>query len=280
MSSMRNAVQRYDLFPFTDMRYLANKHLRRNHKERAQPEQREKWGLLEKHKDYSLRAKDHKEKRRRIKALKEKAAFRNPDEFHFGMMSSRAEGGNKIGDRGNKALEQSVVELLKRQDSGYLRTMLQQTRRERETLEQEIQIEGKEGHKKVVSLKGGVISGKKIAFVESKEEQEAFLQGVEADWKEEDDEEESEEDDEPPPRSTARKVDDTEEEEQIQARRLKKKRLHAQEVRRKLLDAVLERENMLVQAEQELELQRAKMSKSIGGVNKNGVKFKIRERKR
>ena len=31
---------------------------------------------------------------------------------------------------------------------------------------------------------------------------------------------------------------------------------------------------------EELEKQRAKMNSSVGGVNKNGVKFKIRERKR
>jgi U3 small nucleolar RNA-associated protein 11 len=249
---------------------------RRNHKERAQPEQRQKWGLLEKHKDYSLRAKDHKQKRQRIKALKEKAAFRNPDEFHFGMMSSRAENGVKIGDRGNKVLDHDVVELLKQQDSGYLRTMLQQTRRERERLEQGIQVEGKS----VVSVKGGVVEGRKIKFVGSKKEQEAFLAEAEDEWEDEDDDEQTDNDEEDEPQPTARKVHNAKDEAQIQQQRLKKKRLHAQEVRRNLLDALKEREDVLVQAEQELELQRAKMSNSIGGVNKNGVKFKIRERKR
>jgi len=33
-------------------------------------------------------------------------------------------------------------------------------------------------------------------------------------------------------------------------------------------------------AEQELDLQRAKMNNSVGGVNKNGLQFKIRQRKR
>jgi U3 small nucleolar RNA-associated protein 11 len=33
-------------------------------------------------------------------------------------------------------------------------------------------------------------------------------------------------------------------------------------------------------AEEELEKQRAKMSNTVGGTNKDGVKFKIRERKK
>jgi U3 small nucleolar RNA-associated protein 11 len=192
------------------------------------------------------------------------------------MMSSRAENGIKIGDRGNKALDHGVVELLKQQDSGYLRTMLQQTRRERERLEQEIQVEGR----KVVSVKGGIVKGKKIAFVESREEQEAYPVDAEDEWEDEDDDDDEETDEDDAPKPTTRKAYEVEDEAQIQERRLKKKRLHAQEGRRKLLDALIERENVLVRAEQELELQRAKMSNSIGGVNKNGVKFKIRERKR
>ena len=50
--------------------------------------------------------------------------------------------------------------------------------------------------------------------------------------------------------------------------------------RLRLLEAIKRRERELVTAEQELDLQRAKMSNSIGGLNKKGVKFKIRERKR
>ena len=46
------------------------------------------------------------------------------------------------------------------------------------------------------------------------------------------------------------------------------------------LRALKKRESELVAAEEELELQRAKMNNTVGGVNKNGVKFKVRERKR
>ncbi|CAN8074584.1 unnamed protein product [Agarophyton chilense] len=67
---------------------------RREHRERAQPALRvQKHGLLEKKKDYKLRAKDHNRKRLRVKLLREKAAFRNPDEFYFGMINSSTSGG-------------------------------------------------------------------------------------------------------------------------------------------------------------------------------------------
>eukprot|EP00505_MAST-04D_sp_SCG-Rhode-Island_P006464 Stramenopile-MAST_4_protein_6464 len=55
MSSLRNAVKR------------------KTHKERAQPSKRAKFGLLEKSKDYRLRARDYRRKKGRIRVLKEKA---------------------------------------------------------------------------------------------------------------------------------------------------------------------------------------------------------------
>jgi U3 small nucleolar RNA-associated protein 11 len=232
--------------------------------------QRQKWGILEKHKDYALRAKDHNEKRRRLKVLKEKATFRNPDEFHFGMMSAKTIDGLKIGDRGNKVLPQSVVKLLKTQDAGYIRTTLQKTRKERERLEQEIQI----ADGKVKALKGGgTKSGRQTTFVESKEEQLSFIPPeVDQDddeWSDED------EDEEKKPGKSSSTLKETKEE--IVLRR---KRARAQEARRTLLATIKEREHDLTLADNELELQRARMNNDIGGVNKEGVKFKIRARKR
>lgn len=73
-----------------------NKNLipRRIHKERSQPQHRvSKHGLLEKKQDYKLRARDRNRKQLRLKLLKEKASFRNPDEFYFGMIRSATDAG-------------------------------------------------------------------------------------------------------------------------------------------------------------------------------------------
>lgn len=99
---------------------------RRNHRERAQPLNRQKLGLLEKHKDYVHRARDYKSKKDRIKKLREKAAFRNKDEFYWGMVKGQTKGGVAIADRGNEALSTDMVRLLKTQDVGYIKVQIAQ----------------------------------------------------------------------------------------------------------------------------------------------------------
>lgn len=67
---------------------------RRIHKERSQLLGRvDKHGLLEKKKDYKLRAKDQNRKAARLQLLKEKASFRNPDEFYHSMINSSTKDG-------------------------------------------------------------------------------------------------------------------------------------------------------------------------------------------
>lgn len=60
----------------------------------------------------------------------------------------------------------------------------------------------------------------------------------------------------------------------------RKKRKRLQELRVAKLEALKKRQKEVLAAADELDLQRAKMARTVGGVNKNGVKFKIRERKR
>ncbi|OBZ68439.1 putative U3 small nucleolar RNA-associated protein 11 [Grifola frondosa] len=105
------------------MSSLRNSLHRRNHKERSQLSHRARLGILEKHKDYVLRARDYHSKQDRIQRLRQKAADRNKDEFYFGMVKQRTKGGVHVQDRGNQALPVDIVKVLKTQDENYLRTM-------------------------------------------------------------------------------------------------------------------------------------------------------------
>ena len=73
------------------MSSLRNSLHRRNHKERGQPAHRKRLGILEKHKDYVVRAKDYNSKKERIRKLKQKASERNKDEFYFGMVGKKTQ---------------------------------------------------------------------------------------------------------------------------------------------------------------------------------------------
>ena len=101
---------------------MRNAVTRRPHRERAQPAGRERWGLLEKHKDYSLRAKDYNTKKRKLGELERKVKERHPDEFAYGMLSKKQGKHGKGGEE--NLLSHDAVKLLKSQDAGYLRGRL------------------------------------------------------------------------------------------------------------------------------------------------------------
>ncbi|KAL9640333.1 MAG: hypothetical protein Q9164_000336 [Protoblastenia rupestris] len=269
MSSMRNAVQR------------------RNHRERAQPKEREKWGLLEKHKDYSLRAKDYNAKKARLKILRQKATDRNPDEFHYGMLSNKSKQGRKIADRGNPVLSHAAVKLLKTQDAGYLQTMIQKTRRAIERFEGEFVLGEEYGGGEVDVLGREMGRGEKIVFVDNQEEQQGWtaevqfgrgsgnlLGGTVAE------DQDLEINERPIQHSKARRKLAKEEQAHKEETLVRRKHKNEQNARRTKLAALKLREKDLRDAENELELQRAKMSNTVGGINKAGVKWKVRERKR
>ncbi|KAK0311948.1 hypothetical protein LTR01_002862 [Friedmanniomyces endolithicus] len=262
MSSMRNAVQR------------------RNHKERAQPTERKRWGLLEKHKDYSLRAADHNAKKRKIKTLQQKASERNEDEFYFAMVNSTTVGGVKQTRRGEensggggKTLPFGVVRLMKTQDEGYLRTTLQGTKRKRERVEREVVV-SEVGVGGKVSTAGGM--GKRVVFGEEGE----GVAVVPAPTLDEDDgdadmdgfvsESESV--------ASVEEKQDTKglSREELAVRRRKR---HTVTGKRRQVEALRGRESELGMALREVEAQRARMSGKAGGVNKNGIKWKARLRK-
>ncbi|KAJ1553017.1 U3 small nucleolar RNA-associated protein 11, partial [Nowakowskiella sp. JEL0078] len=92
----------------------------RTYRERSQPKAREKLGILEKKKDYVQRAKNFHFKEKRILALKEKARYRNPDEFYHAMINAKTDNGIHILERNSK-FEPELLKLLKTQDSNYIR---------------------------------------------------------------------------------------------------------------------------------------------------------------
>lgn len=206
------------------------------------------------------------------------------------MSSSTHHGGQKVADRGNKVLSTEAVKLLKTQDAGYLRTMAQKTKRARERLEREFVLVKKgQGGVRVLGGAGEVGRGvgRKVVWVDNTEEQRRY--GVEKPASKkmgeipegfnEDEDLEPEEANAQKRRPKKSSMEDQASKLKMQ-RALRKKRKREQEARRFRLEALKIRERDLVAAERELEIQRAKMSSSIGGITKAGLKWKVRERKR
>lgn len=123
MSSLRNAVKRV------------------THKERSQPQSRAHLGLLEKKKDYRVRARDFHNKEDRIRSMRNKAASRNPDEFYFGMNRAQVKDGvhRKTEQARQKELEDQIgtdaVRVMKSQDLSYVRMQRQKDAKRIEKLQ-------------------------------------------------------------------------------------------------------------------------------------------------
>ncbi|KAL2113979.1 hypothetical protein VUR80DRAFT_1557 [Thermomyces stellatus] len=242
-ASMRNAIQR------------------REHRERAQPHERRHLGLLEKHKDYALRARDYAKKQTQLKNLRKKALDRNEDEFYFGMHSRKGPGsaltrgkgftGKVEGDRGNAALDMDTVRLLKTQDVAYVRTVASGFAKEVDELA-----------KSVVLAKEALGDGEreKIVFAEGVEERDSALAKKTAgDGGEEEDQ-------------------DEDEDEEFEA---EKNRRKLEKLERRLATAK-EKLAAVRRVERELEVQQAKMAKTAtsGGTTRRGKKLMVRKRKR
>jgi U3 small nucleolar RNA-associated protein 11 len=201
-----------------------------------------------------------------------------------------------------QGLSHEAIKLLKTQDKGYLRTVGERLRREIERLERDVELQNsmnkslgkKDGKKDDESMDedgfdafddelddfdfGAPVQPKpnRTVFADDRKDQlemkKLRLQKEEAASDEEDQSS-----------SKARKTPKDLEAERkalVEARRARKTRKRAVEARANKLAALRKQHAEIETAEKELDWQRAKMGNSVGGTNKDGIKWKIRERKR
>lgn len=142
-STLRNAVKRV------------------THKERAQPSDRKRFGLLEKHKDYIERARDFQRKQKYITTLRNKVLDKNPDEYYFRMNSSKVQNGKHVETK-KAELDQETVNLLKSQDLGYITYKRSQDKKKVDKIKDNIH------------LIGAVVPKKHTIYVDNEEEVEDF----------------------------------------------------------------------------------------------------------
>lgn len=144
----------------------ALKSKQRNHHERAQLGSRNFLGLLEKKKDYKLRANDFHKKQNLLSALRKKAMEKNPDEFYYKMISSKLEDGVHRANR--EAWDVEVTEeqrkMMRTQDLKYV---------EMKRLAETTKIERMKGELHLLDAKGKQES-QHTFFVDSKREVQDF----------------------------------------------------------------------------------------------------------
>lgn len=133
---------------------------KKQHKERSQVALRQKYGFLEKKKDYRLRAADYHKKQAALKALKEQAANYNPDEYYHAMTRRRTDDkGILLSEPEAELLSVDQVKLLKLQDVNYVRTMRLHEAKRIAAEKQQVMLQA---------------SGKHTVFVDLAEEQRKF----------------------------------------------------------------------------------------------------------
>ncbi|XP_072264055.1 probable U3 small nucleolar RNA-associated protein 11 [Pyxicephalus adspersus] len=98
----------------------ALKSRQKHHKERSQPGFRRNLGVLEKKKDYKLRADDFRKKRNTLHALRKKALEKNPDEFYYKMTSSKLKDGAHVIKQKSEEVTDEQLKVMRTQDIKYV----------------------------------------------------------------------------------------------------------------------------------------------------------------
>jgi U3 small nucleolar RNA-associated protein 11 len=202
------------------------------------------------------------------------------------------------GDTQANRLDHDAVKLLKSQDTGYLRVVAGRGRREITKLEEQVGMEKVQGN------------GKKVVFMDEDSRSDGinFRTMKQRRTKNETVEESRtgnrHDHSDPEPENIEPTINISLDPDEIEAavlvstaskskkalaaerdalrdlRAARKRRKRLGELRVAKLEALKKRQREIMAAADELELQRAKMARTVGGVNKDGVKWKIRERKR
>ena len=206
-----------------------------------------------------------------------------------------SQGKHGRGEETNR-LSHDTVKLLKTQDAGYLRTVGGRGRRELERLEQVVGVDSVLGT-------GKKHTGKKVVFVDGEEVEQKGRRGRKRKSDEMDQEngmdvgatnadtdnvghnapvvhEQDAKDAAIPAKPISKKALLAEQQAMLDLRAARRRRKRLGELRAAKFEALKKRQNEIMAAAEQLELQRAKMSRAVGGVNRDGVKWKIRERKK
>lgn len=130
----------------------AAKSRQREHRERSQPGFRKRLGLLEKKKDYKLRANDYRKKQEYLRALRKKALEKNPDEFYYKMTRVKLQDGVHVIPETKEEVTPEQLKLMRTQDVKYIEMKRVAEAKKIERLKSELHLldfQGKQQNKHV-----------------------------------------------------------------------------------------------------------------------------------